>query len=431
MKDVLKMTEPKKESTPLPQGIHIVAKPIGPKCNLNCDYCFYLEKEALFSKDENFQMSDVVLSNYITKYIASQPTPIVEFVWQGGEPTLLGLDFFKRVVELQKPFAQQKTIKNSLQTNGTLLTDEWCEFLKDNNFLVGISLDGPEEIHNRYRRDRSGAGTFDKVMKGLKLLQKHNVEYNVMACVPKETAYQPLEVYHFFKEQGIEFIQFFPIIERMAGSHEAECGLRLAEPASLDKDEANNQVTEWSVEPDTYGDFLIAVYDEWVRNDVGKTYVMNFEWAMNTWIGNPSPVCTFARQCGKSVIVEHNGDLYACDHCMYPQYRLGNILSDDPVKMVDESISRGFGVSKESALPRQCLECKVLNACWGGCPKHRFAKTYYDEPGLHYLCDGYRKFFLHIRKYLHAMTQLLANGYPASDIMKACKGPLMIMEQNQ
>jgi len=431
MKDILKMTEQKKESTPLPQGIHMMAKPIGPACNLNCEYCFYLEKEALFGDKEDYRMPDVVLSSYITKYIASQPTPVVEFVWQGGEPTLLGLDFFKRVVELQKPFGKQKTITNSLQTNGTLLTDEWCEFMKENNFLVGISLDGPEEVHNRYRRDRGGNDTFDKVMQGLKLLQKHNVEYNVMVSVAKETAYKPLEVYHFFKEQGVKFIQFIPIIERVADSQTKQCGLSLAGPASLEAQEENVQVTDWTVEPDVYGDFLIAIYEEWVRNDVDDIFVMNFEWALHAWIGNPSPICVHAQQCGKSVIVEHNGDIYACDHFMYPQYKLGNIVQDDPMEMVDKSRAEGFGVSKEKALPRQCLECKVLNACWGGCPKHRFLNSYDDEPGLHYLCAGYKKFFMHIGKYLHAMTQLLANGYPASDIMKACKGPLMIMEQNQ
>lgn len=414
------------KSNHLPQGIHIVAKPIGPVCNLNCEYCFYLEKEALFPQCKNFRMPVEVLRAYINKYIACQPTGEVEFVWQGGEPTLLGLDFFKRVVELQKTFARKKIIKNSLQTNGTLLTDKWCEFLKDNNFMVGISLDGPRDIHDRHRRDRGGAGTFDKVMEGLKLLQKHKVEYNVMACVARETAYKPLDVYHFFKEQGVEFIQFFPIIERIAGVDEQQCGLQLAGPASLDKEETNNRATEWSVEPDIYGDFLIAIYEEWVRKDVSEIFVMNFEWAMNAWIGNSSPVCIFSRQCGKSVIVEHNGEVYACDHCTYPQFRLGNILNDNPVEMVNESLSRGFGVCKEKSLPRQCLECEVLKACWGGCPKHRFVKSYYDEPGLNYLCEGYRKFFLHIRKYLRAMTQLLEHGYPASMVMDAVKGPMMI-----
>jgi len=416
------------KSIPLPQGIHMMAKPIGPACNLNCTYCFYLEKEVLFPKGENFRMSDTVLTAYITKYITSQPTPEVEFVWHGGEPTLPGLDFFKRAINLQAPYRGQKKITNNLQTNGTLLNDEWCDFLKKNNFMVGISLDGPREIHERYRCDRRGKGTFKEVIRGLKLLQKHNVEYNVMACVARQTAYKPLEVYHFFKEEGVEFIQFFPIVEKMADFKEKELGLRLAGPVSLNKDEVNKQVTEWSVEPDKYGEFLIAIFDEWVRNDVGKTFVMNFEWALNAWIGNPSPVCTFARQCGKSVIVEYTGDVYACDHSVYPQYKLGNILEDNPMEMIEKSIEQGFGVHKEKSLPRWCLECDVLKACWGGCPKHRFSKTYYDEPGLHYLCAGYKKFFLYVRKYLHAMTQLLENGYPASEVMKAFNGPLVIQK---
>lgn len=408
------------------QGIHIMAKPIGPACNLNCDYCFYIEKQALFPQNENYRMSDEVLKAYITKYIASQPGAEVEFVWQGGEPTLLGLDFFKRVVELELPFAKTKTIKNSLQTNGTLLNDQWCEFLKKYNFLVGISLDGPREIHDRYRKDRGGRSTFDDVMRGLKLLQKHGVEYNVMACVAKETAYHPLDVYHFFKNEGVEFIQFFPIVERMPDERSKACGLHLAGPSSLDKEEANTQITLWTVEPEKYGDFLIAVFDEWVQNDVGKTFVMNFEWALNAWLGNPSPVCIFAKQCGRSVVLEHNGDIYACDHCVYPQHHLGNIVFDSPLDMVEKSIASGFGVSKETALPRFCKECDLLNACNGGCPKHRFAKTCYDEPGLNYLCPGYRKFFNYIKKYLKVMAQLLEQGLPASYVMKAAKGPLVI-----
>ena len=416
----------KEKPIPLPQGIHMMAKPIGPRCNLNCTYCFYLEKEALFPKGESFHMSDEVLAAYISKYITSQPTPEVEFVWHGGEPTLLGIDFFKRAVDLQVPFRGQKKITNNLQTNGTLLNDEWCEFLKKNNFMVGISLDGPKEIHERYRCDRRGRGSFDRVMEGLNLLQKHTIDYNVMACVAKETAYRPLDVYHFFKEQGIEFIQFFPIIERNADGKEKEFGLRLAGPASLDQDEGNDKVTEWSVETEKYGDFLIAIFDEWVRNDVGTIFVMNFEWALNAWIGNPSPVCIFARQCGKSIIVEYNGDVYACDHSVYPRYKLGNIIEDNPVEMVEKSIEQGFGVSKEISLPRWCLECDVLKACWGGCPKHRFTRTYYEEPGLQYLCAGYKKFFLYIRKYLHAMTQLLENGYLASEVMKSFNHPLVI-----
>ncbi|MFZ5570593.1 MAG: anaerobic sulfatase maturase [Thermodesulfobacteriota bacterium] len=415
----------KQEQSPA-QGIHIVAKPIGPVCNLNCEYCFYLEKQALFETGEHYRMSDHVLSTFITNYIASQPTPVVEFVWQGGEPTLLGIEFFEKAIALQRPFMGLKTISNSIQTNGTLLTDEWCSFLKKNNFMVGISLDGPEEIHDRYRRDRSGKGSFEKGMRGLKLLQKHQVDYNVMACVARDTARHPLDVYRFFKDKGIEFIQFSPIVERMPDAISKKQGLRLAGPAVLDREENQTQVTPWSVVAEDYGDFLITIYEEWVRHDVGKVFVMNFEWALNAWIGNPSPVCIHARQCGRSLVMEHNGDVYACDHCVYPEYRLGNIVADNLGNMADTSRKSGFGVTKETALPRYCRECEVLAACHGGCPKHRFTQSYYGEPGLHYLCAGNQKFFRHIRKYLRVMTTLLENGLPASEVMKAVKGPLVI-----
>ncbi|NLC70581.1 MAG: anaerobic sulfatase maturase [Desulfuromonadaceae bacterium] len=411
------------------QGIHVVAKPIGPACNLDCAYCFYLEKQALFGNCRNFRMPEEVLAAFIRSYVEAQPTPVVEFVWQGGEPTLLGLDFFRRIVELQGPFTKAKTITNSLQTNGILLDDAWCRFLKQHNFMVGISLDGPREIHDRYRCDRQGNGSFDAVLRGLKFLQKHGVEFNVMACVARETARHPLEVYRFFKKEGIEFIQFTPIIERLPATVELNLGLSLAVPADLDREEQNTAVTSWTVLPEEYGDFLIAIYEEWVRNDVGMTFVMNFEWALNAWIGNPSPVCIHARQCGCSLVIEHNGDVFACDHLVYPKYKLGNILFNDLTGMVAVSLRTGFGVSKESALPRWCRECEVLAACQGGCPKHRFAQSHYNEPGLHYLCASYKRFFLHIRKYLQAMTSLLEHGYPASQVMEAVKGPLVIRQQ--
>lgn len=409
-----------------PQGLHVVAKPMGPMCNLNCEYCFYLEKEALFGPDEKYRMTDEVLRAFITNYVSSQTTPFVEFVWQGGEPTLLGIDFFRRVRDLQRPFQKNKTITNSLQTNGTLLTDEWCAFLKKHDFMVGISLDGPKDIHDRYRRDKKNDGTFHAVMRGLKLLQKHGVEYNVLACVARETARKPLEVYRFLKSEGVEFIQFTPVVERVAGESSSRKGLRLAGPARLDRNEEQVEVTGWSVIPEEYGDFLIAVYEEWVRHDVGTVFVMNFEWALNAWIGNPSPVCVHANRCGRSLVMEHDGDVYACDHCVYPEYRLGNVKTDTLWNLAEKSLDLGFGIAKESALPRWCTECEVLKACQGGCPKHRFSTTYYHEPGLHYLCEGYKKFFLHIRKYLHVMTQLLENGLPASRVMDAIKGPLVI-----
>ena len=408
------------------QGIHVVAKPIGPICNLNCEYCFYLEKQTLFGEREKYRMSDGVLSRFITNYIKSQPTPEVQFVWQGGEPTLLGLDFFKRVIEFQRPFARQKTITNSLQTNGILLTNEWCAFLNKNKFLVGISLDGPREVHDRYRRDRKGNGTFDRVMQGLRLLQKHKVEYNVMACVGRNTAMHPLDVYRFFKEVGVEFIQFTPVVERMPDIRSRRLGLRLAGLAALDGQAEQTDVTSWTVVPEEYGDFLIEIYEEWVRHDVGKMFVMNFEWALNAWIGNPSPVCIHAEHCGRSLVIEHNGDIYACDHCVYPEYKLGNIVTKALPDLLNKSLQSGFGVIKDHALPRQCRTCEVLAACRGGCPKHRFERASDGEPGLHYLCPGYWKFFFHIRKFLKAMTTLLENGLPPSFVMDAVKGPLVI-----
>jgi len=407
-------------------GIHVVAKPMGPVCNLNCEYCFYLEKKALFGEGENYRMSDEVLRVFVEGYVRSQSTPVVEFVWQGGEPTLAGLDFFRKVVKEQKRYTGEKTIRNSLQTNGTLLTDEWCAFLKKNDFMVGISLDGPKEIHDTYRRNRTGWGTFAEVMRGLKLLQKHKVDYNVLACVARETAGHPLEVYRFFKDAGVKYIQFTPVIERISDKAGQQGGLRLAGPAALDRGEKQTQVTSWTVVPGEYGDFLIAIYEDWVRHDVGEVFVMNFEWALNAWIGNPSPVCIHAEQCGRAVVIEHNGDVYACDHCVFPEYRLGNIAHDTLADMVAKSLDKGFGITKETALPGWCRDCQVLKACQGGCLKHRFKKSPLGEPGLHYLCEGYHKFFLHIGKYLRVMATLLENGLPASKVMDAIRGPLVI-----
>jgi len=407
-------------------GIHVLAKPIGALCNLDCEYCFYREKEAFFPKDERYRMSDEVLAIYIAEYVAAQPTPAVEFVWHGGEPTLVGLNFFRKVVSLQQPYKAQKTIRNSLQTNGMRLDDEWCAFLKEHDFLVGLSLDGPKEIHDRYRKDKQGRGTFDRVLAAAKLLQQHQVEFNVLACVSKETAYQPLEVYRFFREQGFNYIQFTPVIERLPDAATKAEGLCLAKPAALDHQEPNREVTSWTVEPEAYGDFLIAIFEEWVRHDVGTVFVVNFDWALNAWCGFGSPVCIFARRCGKALALEHNGDLYACDHYVYPEYLLGNLREQPLGDLLEKSLSSGFGAHKELTLPRQCRECGVKEACWGGCPKHRFTLTQDGEPGLHYLCIGYKKFFCHIRKYLKAMSTLLEHNLPVSMVMQAIEQPLMV-----
>lgn len=408
-------------------GLHVLAKPAGPICDLACDYCFYLEKRALFDVGERHRMSDEVLAAYIDQYVAAQPTPVVEFVWHGGEPTLVGLDFFRKVVELQRPHRPRKEIRNSLQTNGLRLDDEWCEFLRANDFFVGISLDGPQEIHDRYRKDRRGRGTFERVMSGVRLLQRHEVPFNVLACVARDTADRPLEVYRFFRDAGIEFIQFSPIVERLPDERTRAAGLALARPASLDRSEPNTEVAPWSVEPERYGDFLVAILEEWVRHDVGRVFVMNFEWAFNAWIGRGSPVCVFSRQCGRAVAIEHDGTVYACDHYVYPEYALGNVRADDLGSMVGRSVASGFGAHKETTLPRQCRECEVLEACWGGCPKHRFATSPRGETGLHYLCPSYKKFFRHIRKYLRAMTTLIQNDLPVSLVMKAVDGPLLVL----
>ena len=411
-------------------GFHIMAKPVGPACNLNCEYCFYTEKEALFPPDENYRMSAEVLETFIRKYITAQPLSEVEFVWQGGEPTLMGLGFFRKVIELQKTYGQGKRITNCLQTNGTLFNDEWCKFLARHNFLVGLSLDGPEEIHNRYRKDRAEKSTFQDVLRGLKLMQKHGVEFNALACVAKETAGQPLEVYHFFKEHGVRFIQFLPIVERTPDSCAKELGLRLGVPTTPSRQATSTAVTPWTVEPKAYGDFLIAILEEWVRHDVGQIFVMNFEWALSAWRGTLSTTCSFSPRCGRCAVIEHNGDIYACDHYVYPQYRLGNIVTDSLKEMIESPRQRVFGAEKETALPRYCRDCEVQFACRGGCPKQRFCNSPFGEPGWNYLCGGYKKFFRHIHKYMKAMAKLLEHGLPAAKIMEAVERPLAIKLDN-
>lgn len=366
------------------KGIHILAKPIGPQCNLNCEYCFYLEKEKLYHDVKDFRMSDKVLETYIKKYIQSQPSPEVEFVWQGGEPTLLGLDFFKKVIKFQMPYIGEKKMLNSLQTNGTLLDDEWCKFLAQHGFLVGLSLDGPEHIHNKYRKTKDDKGSFAETFRALKLLQKHNVEHIVMACIAKEHSKYPLEIYNFFKENGVKTIQFSPVVER---------------------DENFTKITDWSVEPEPFGDFLIAITDEWIKKDFGKIFVMNFEWALHNYIGNPSPVCTFAESCGRALAMEHNGDIYACDHNVYEKHKLGNILTDSPSKLADKNQADEFGIDKSKNLSKYCQKCDILMLCNGGCPNNRFEKD-----NLNYLCAGYKKFFKHIEPYLQKISEQLKTG---------------------
>ncbi|NWQ44016.1 anaerobic sulfatase maturase [Bacillus sp. EB106-08-02-XG196] len=407
-------------------NFHIIAKPSGPLCNLDCHYCFYTEKEALFPGQPSYKMSDATLENFVRNYIKSQKAPEIPFVWQGGEPTLMGLDFYKKVIQFQKKYAGDKKISNSLQTNGTLLDDKWCEFLAANDFLVGLSIDGPPEIHDYYRVNRGGQPTSDQVIRGLSLLQKYNVSYNVLTCVTKESAPRALEIYRYFKEKGVQYLQFIPIVERLPDAKALKLGLRHATPPSLTQSEVQKAVSPWTIGSEQYGDFLIEVFDEWVRNDVGQVHVMNFEWALATWLGLPSPICLFSETCGNAGIIEHTGEVYSCDHFMYPEYKLGNISKESLKKMMSSSQQKEFGNVKRDTLPKQCQSCEVRFACHGECPKHRFLLSDDGEPGLNYLCAGYKKYFSHIHRYMKVIVQLLEHGLPASDIMQVIKGPLIV-----
>ena len=402
---------------PPQQAFELMAKPAGPRCNLHCRYCFYLEKMSFFPESD-FLMSDKVLEAYTRKYIASQPGPSVVFAWQGGEPTLLGIDFFHRALDFQKKYGMGKEISNTLQTNGTLLDESWCDFLSKNNFLVGLSMDGPETVHDVYRLDRAGGSTHATVLGSLRMMQKYGVEVNVLATVNIESSRRPLEVYRFFKEQGVQFIQFIPIVEREADSEAERLGLSLAGPPSLTQEEKAAAVMPRSVTPRDYGEFLRRIFEEWVRNDVGSIFVMNFEWALGAWADMPAGVCYLSPRCGLNLIIEHNGDIFSCDHFVYPAYRLGNILTDDLGEMVLSKTQIAFGASKETRLPGYCRECDVLFACRGGCPKHRFAKSPDGEPGLNYLCPGFKRFYHHVDPYMKHMVKLIRNGIPVKKIME-------------
>lgn len=397
------------------RAFHAMAKPSGSDCNLNCAYCFYLEKHALYDDVPQPRMNDAMLEHYVRDYIASSdPKSEVAFTWQGGEPTLLGLDFYRRAVALQVQYGAGRQISNSFQTNGVLLDDEWCDFFVRHNFLIGLSLDGPEDIHNEYRLTKGGRPTHKLMMRALARLQQHGVQYNVLACVNHHSARQPEKVYEFLVASDVEFIQFIPVVERLADASAQQSGLTLRSPG-----EACGTLTAWSVQPDDYGAFLCHVFDRWVKRDVGKVYVMNIEWAFASFVGAPGAVCHHQPTCGRSVVVEHNGDVYACDHYVYPQYHLGNICEQTFAAMLDSAKQVDFGKDKYATLPNQCRQCSVLKACWGGCPKHRFALTEEGKPGLNYLCAGFRRYFQHLPPYLKAMADLMAMGRPASDIMHA------------
>ena len=389
------------EPSPKLPAFHLMAKPCGPQCNLACGYCFYLPKKALYPKS-GFRMPDTILEAYVQQTIEGHLVPEVTFAWQGGEPTLLGLTFFKKALELQKKYCRPgMVIRNTIQTNGILFDQPWCRFLRQNNFLVGISIDGPGELHDTLRKDNSGKGTFDRVMKGLSLLKKHGVEYNILCTVNSANGDHPLEVYRFFRDEiGARFIQFIPVVAR---------------------DEKTGDVTTWSVRPAQYGRFLASVFDEWVRHDVAKVYIQHFDTALANWYGEPHGICVFSPTCGQAMVIEHNGDIYSCDHFVDRDHLLGNIMTNSVAELVNSPRQRQFGRDKQDGLPGFCRKCRFLFACQGECPKNRFVRTPDDEPGLNYLCEGYQLFFDHIAEPMKFMVQELRAGRTPANVMKIMK----------
>lgn len=405
------MLAPSPGNNTLP-AFNVVAKPIGPICNLDCTYCFYLDKEQLYPGKNDFRMSDEVLESFIRQKIEGHQVPQVNFVWQGGEPTLLGLDFFKRVVELQKMYADGKTIENGFQTNGVLLDDDWCHFFKDNNFLVGLSIDGPEDIHNHYRVFKGGQPSFDKVMSGIEVMKKHSVEFNTLTVVQHHNSQYPLEIYSFLKDVGSGFMQFIPIVEQIASSNNAAARDVVSSHITMEA-----QVSDWSVDSAQFGVFLCSIFDEWARHDVGQYYVQMFDEALASWMGQASGICIFSDECGSALAIEHNGDLYSCDHFVYPENRLGNIMDDPMGSLINSPQQQKFGRDKLTTLPQYCLDCEVRFACNGECPKNRIITTPSGEEGLNYLCTGYRSYFNHIAPYMRFMASQLEQRLPPANVM--------------
>ncbi len=376
---------------PFLQPLYVMTKAAGSACNLRCRYCYYLEKSKLYPGTN--MMSEDMLDTFIKQYIEAQPVPQVLFTWHGGEPLLRGLDFYRKALRLQRYYGMGMRVDNCIQTNGTLLNDEWCRFFRDNNWLVGLSIDGPRQLHDAYRYKGDGKGSFDDVMRGIELLNRHGVEWNAMAVVNDVIAAHPDEFYDFFKQIDCRYIQFTPIVERLDGDGALAT---LGDEAPL---------APFSVTPDAWGDFLCRIFDRWIVGDVGKVFIQLFDATLANHVGVPPSVCSMARTCGHAVVLEHNGDLYSCDHFVFPQYRLGNIRSKTIFEMLNSDRQLRFGQDKHDLLPRQCLACRYLDLCNGECPKNRFARTADGQPGLNYLCRGYRRFFEH--------------SYPAMTFMKA------------
>ncbi|MCJ7749712.1 MAG: anaerobic sulfatase maturase [Armatimonadetes bacterium] len=396
-----------------PRAFHIMAKPTGAVCNLACDYCFFLAKEQLYP-GSRFRMTDEVLESYIRQLLEAHQVPEVTIAWQGGEPTLMGLDFFRRAQEYVEKYRKPNTtIESTIQTNGVLLDDEWCEFLHENNFLVGISVDGPREMHDAYRKDKAGNPVFDRVMRGLRLLQKHKVEFNILATVHAANADHGPDVYRFFRDEvGAQYLQFIPIVER-----DNETGFQ-----------EGSALTDRSVTPEQYGRFLVLIFDEWIKQDVGRMFVQTFDGVLASYVRGRSTLCVFSPTCGEGAALEHNGDLYSCDHFVEPRYLVGNILKTPLGELMGSEQQRAFGRNKQDTLPQYCRDCRWLFACNGECPKNRVGETLDGEPGLNHLCEGLKAFFEHTEQPMQIMAQLLQRGRPAPDIMQIMAGAEKQME---
>ena len=381
---------------------HLLAKPTGASCNLDCAYCFFLSKEQLYP-GSRFRMSDEILETYLRQYLQSQPGPEVEIAWQGGEPTLMGLNFFRHAVDLAGQLKLPgQIVRHTMQTNGVLLNDEWVQFFKEHQFLIGLSLDGPQELHDVYRVDKGGHGSFAKVLRAARLLQAHQIDVNILTTVHAANAEHPLAVYRFLRDEvGAQFIQFIPIVER----------------ANQTGFQEGDTVTERSVTAEQYGRFLISIFDEWVRRDVGRVFVQIFDVALGIWLGAPPSLCLFAPTCGGALALEHTGDLYACDHFVEPDYLLGNIQHRPMTELAASDRQNQFGQDKKARLPRYCRACAVRFACHGECPKNRFSATPDGEPGLNYLCAGYKAFFTHINRPMQLMAQLIRRRRAPAEIM--------------
>ena len=398
-------------ANPFAKPLYVMLKPAGAHCNLACKYCYYLEKNKLYPTAQRHLMSDEMLEQFTREYIEAQTMNQVLFTWHGGEPLLRSIDFYRKALSLQQKYAGGRRIDNVIQTNGTLLTDEWCEFFAQNHWLVGISIDGPQPDHDHYRLTAAGKPSWKKVMQGIKLLKKHGVEWNAMAVVNAYNANHPLEFYRFFKENGCQFLQFTPIVERQTRH---EDGRTLASLA--DKNEI--PLSEASVAPEQWGYFLCAIFDEWVRKDVGKIFVEIFDCTLANWMGISPGICAYSKECGHAGVMEHNGDVYSCDHFVFPEYKLGNIRDHSLIDMLYGEQQQEFNRLKHSSLPRQCKECDMEFACHGECPKNRFMKDKYGDSGLNYLCPGYYHYYQHVAPYMDYMKQELMSQRPPSNIMK-------------